>query len=559
MNKDEVGKLPRFGKTRIRLLIVGFVIWLIAPFAYWGVSEIDHQFGNFAAVGFVLLGGFFVSAAVFSWLSWRWSVATVLTLAGVLVFVSKQVEFKGFTGELVPRFAFKNEMRSPENQIGAKSLDEKRSSLIAEQAIRSSSLQFFGNERNGVIRSPEFNVKWDESPPTVLWRRSIGAGWAGTVVKDRRIYTLFQVAQEEAIAAIDLLTGQTIWETKRPGYHTHPLGGTGPRSTPAIFQDMLISQTASGQLVVCRLETGELVWAKDLIELGGWTLADSEVAITWGRSGSPLVVDRDGRPIVIVPLGGSKKNAEAISLAAFDLETSDLVWRSGRDQIAYSSPVRVTIHGTDHIAMIQEDFAIGYAIDNGRELWRSEWPSKSGADACASQPVLVGENRILLGKGYAQGSKLIEIEAPASIESTSSEWSVKTIWDHRSLLKTKFTSAIYHQGKLFGLSDGILECVDPDSGKRVWKQGRFGQGQMLVVNDHLLVTSEDGSVAIVQPDNGEVLYEMPVLQGITWNIPTVAGPFLVVRNGEEIACLYSPDLQLMQQKNFQDSASVTEQ
>jgi outer membrane protein assembly factor BamB len=257
------------------------------------------------------------------------------------------------------------------------------------------------------------------------------------------------------------------------------------------------------------------------------------------------VINRNGRPTVIVPLGGSKDNPEPISMAAFDLVTGELVWRVGRDQIAYSSPVVFNIHGQDHIAIIQENFAIGYSISDGSEIWRADWPSKSGGDACASQPVLVGTNRVLLGKGYALGSKLIEIEAPLEQKQDNSEsgvpkWTVKTIWDHTSLLKTKFTSAIYHQGKLFGLSDGVLECVDPNTGKRVWKKGRYGQGQLLVVNDLLLVSTEDGRIALVHPERGELIYEMPVIEGITWNIPTVAGPFLIVRNGEEIACLHSP-------------------
>ena len=34
--------------------------------------------------------------------------------------------------------------------------------------------------------------------------------------------------------------------------------------------------------------------------------------------------------------------------------------------------------------------------------------------------------------------------------------------------------------------------------------------------------------------------ELSVLEGITWNTPAVAGPFLLVRNGSEVVCLQSP-------------------
>ena len=564
MNMDENKEPRKFGKTRRRFLIAGVVLVALAPLVFSLVSEIDHQFGNMTAVGFLLLAGLLISGAILSWISWRWTVALFLLVAAGIFGATQLVEFKGFTGELIPILALKkgnkpSQTTSSDIAVNQRSSDAR---LVAE-AAKSRSTQLLGNQRNGVVSSPEFSTDWEQQPPKVLWNRSIGLGWSGTAIRDQKIFTLYQSDQEETIAALDLLSGETIWETKLPGYHTHPLGGTGPRATPTIFNELLVSQTASGQLVVCRLDDGSVIWKKDLIELGGWTLSESENAITWGRSGSPLVVNRDGKPTVIVPLGGSKNHTEPISMAAFDLENGDLVWRSGRDQIAYSSPVVLNIHGRDHIAIIQENYAVGYSIEDGSELWRAPWPSKSGGDACASQPVLVGANRILLGKGYALGSKLIELEAdipqsPDGGEVSSSTWSAKTIWDHTSILKTKFTSAIYHQEKLYGLSDGVLECVDPNTGKRVWKKGRYGQGQLLVVNDRLLVSTEDGRIVLVHPERGDLIYEMPVIEGITWNIPTVAGPFLIVRNGEQIACLYSPRVDTDSTLDTSTSASTAE-
>lgn len=537
----DVQKEPRlFGKRRVALLIAGVAFWCLMPFAYWGVGEIDRQFANFTAVGFTLLGGLLIAGAILTWVSWKWSAGLAALLAIGVFSATQMLEFKGFTGELRPIFVWKGSGTSPATRlIPDPSTDDATPEWLALVG-RSSSTQLLGNDRNGRIESPEFSTRWEESPPKILWKRPIGLGWSGTVVRNGKIYTLYQSDKEETIAALDLLNGATMWETKIPGYHSHPLGGTGPRATPTLHGDYLVSQTASGHLVVCKSDSGAILWQKDLIALGGWTLAESEKAITWGRSGAPLIVDRNGTPSLVIPLGGSKNRSEPISLAAFDLASGDLLWRVGEDQISYSSPVELEIAGQRQIVTVQEDFVVSYSIEDGREYWRAPWPSKSGADACASQPVLVGENRILLGKGYAQGSKLIEISASGDDTSENRSRSVRTIWDHTSLLKTKFTSAIYFQGKLFGLSDGVLECVNPETGKRVWKKGRFGQGHALVVNDRLLVGTEDGRVVLVEPETGEALYELQVIQGITWNIPTVAGPFLIVRNGEEIACLYSP-------------------
>jgi outer membrane protein assembly factor BamB len=267
----------------------------------------------------------------------------------------------------------------------------------------------------------------------------------------------------------------------------------------------------------------------------------SEKAILWGRSGSPLVVDNQ----IVVPFGGRSGDSSLRSLIALDIETGKELWRSGEQQIAYSSPVLMTLCGVRQIVNINEGFAVGYNPSDGKVLWTAEWPSGSNADACSSQAVQLDERRLLLGKGYALGSKVIELTYSGTVpknESDAAYWKIETVWSNTKILKTKFTTAIPHDGLVYGLSDGVLECVDPKDGTRVWRGKKYGQGQLIVVNNHLLVTTEDGRVVLVPATReglGKAIAEMPVLEGITWNVPAVAGPYLLVRNAEFAACLIS--------------------
>ena len=57
----------------------------------------------------------------------------------------------------------------------------------------------------------------------------------------------------------------------------------------------------------------------------------------------------------------------------------------------------------------------------------------------------------------------------------------RSVWRQSGLLKTKFTNVTIYEGHAYGLSDGILECVRLEDGKRRWKGGRYGQGQVLRV------------------------------------------------------------------------------
>jgi outer membrane protein assembly factor BamB len=113
------------------------------------------------------------------------------------------------------------------------------------------------------------------------------------------------------------------------------------------------------------------------------------------------------------------------------------------------------------------------------------------------------------------------------------------------VLRTKFCNVVLHGEHIYGLSDGILECVELatgrlvwTSGRRVWKEGGYGQGQVLGVEDLLLVQAESGEVALVEatPSGHRELGRFAALDGKTWNNPSLYGRYLLVRNAEQAAC-----------------------
>ncbi len=123
------------------------------------------------------------------------------------------------------------------------------------------------------------------------------------------------------------------------------------------------------------------------------------------------------------------------------------------------------------------------------------------------------------------------------------DWSVTALWAQRRSLRTKLTTAVVRDGYAFGLSDGMLECVALSAGKRVWKEGRFGHGQLLLVGAHLLVLSEEGELLLVEASaegEGELLASFPVLEGNTWNTFALVGDLVLLRNGREAAAVRLP-------------------
>ena len=107
------------------------------------------------------------------------------------------------------------------------------------------------------------------------------------------------------------------------------------------------------------------------------------------------------------------------------------------------------------------------------------------------------DDKLLLTKGYGVGSTLWQFKLDGD------KWTVEPLWKNNNL-KTKMTNAVVHDGYAYGLDEGTLCCLELATGKRKWKRNRYGHGQVLLVGDLLLVQSENGEIALVEPSAREV-------------------------------------------------------
>ena len=135
------------------------------------------------------------------------------------------------------------------------------------------------------------------------------------------------------------------------------------------------------------------------------------------------------------------------------------------------------------------------------------------------------------------GTSLIEVTH------ASGSWSVKELWLSRQL-KPSFNDFVVHGEDVYGFDGRIFTCVDSRTGRRRWKDGRYGSGQVLLLGDQplLLVVTEDGEGVLVaaDPKQHRELGRFQALQGKTWNHPVIAHGRLYLRNAEEIACYELP-------------------
>jgi outer membrane protein assembly factor BamB len=175
----------------------------------------------------------------------------------------------------------------------------------------------------------------------------------------------------------------------------------------------------------------------------------------------------------------------------------------------------------------------------GRVLWSYPWltpPERN--NVC--QPIVLSSHdgqpdRVFISSGYGKGCALLAVGLEGE------RFQVRQLWANK-LLKSKFASAVVREELVFGLDDGILTCIDLQTGTACWKQGRYGHGQLLLAGDLLIVQAEKGDVVLVaaSAERHQELGRFAALADRTWNHPALAGNLLLVRNDREAACYRLP-------------------
>jgi outer membrane protein assembly factor BamB len=460
-------------------------------------------------------------------LRWRTRLLLVLISAGLLAGLyfgmQRFTRMEGSVGGSgIPRLVWK---WSPRREGPARALKLEPEAASPAQPAGAVPLpegafpQFLGPDRSGILTGIPLRCDWDRSPPKAIWRQPIGLGWSAFAVSGQHAITQEQRREDELIVCYELQTGRALWAHTNRVRFSETLGGDGPRATPTLHKGRVYAMGATGILDCLEEATGQLIWSRDV--LGENHLSN----LTWGKSCSPLLAQD-----LVVVTGGEQREK---TLLAYEAATGKPVWQAGRDRASYCSPLLASMRGQEQILMVNGHSVTGHDLRNGEILWEYPWPDEF---AKATQPLVVDTNRVFIAAGYGVGCVMLNIE-----RSAAGGWSTTALWKNRNL-KPKFTNLVRRGHYVYGLDDGVLACVNLEQGNREWKEGRYGHGQILLVDDLLLIQAESGDVALVEisPQGPRERARFRALQGKTWNNPVLLRDLLLVRNDQEAACYRLP-------------------
>lgn len=446
----------------------------------------------------------------------RRSLIVALTATSLVAAARLTLRYEGSAdGTAMPRLAWRWQVPAKAAPPPVEVPESSATELEPPPAGMADMRSFMGPRGDATLPEPKWQTDWAMHPPREVWRQPIGGGWSGMAIAGRRAVTLEQRGEEEWVSCYDAATGRLLWHHAEKVLFSEPLGGDGPRSTPSISADgtRVYAMGGTGLLHALDLATGSLLWQRDVLSETGTP------NLMYGKSGSPLV--HGGRVIVT---GGKG----APTLLAYDERSGEPAWQAGDEAASYSTPVLRTLAGREQLISANAASVTGHDPITGKVLWRHDWP---GDYPKVGQPVQAGPDRIFLTASYGQKSRLLEIRPRGD------ELECVLIWT-ASAPRTKFSSATVLHGQAYALDEGTLVAVDLETGERLWRQGRYGYGQHWQMGSLLLIQTEPGPVVLLRPtkDGPEELARLPALSSKTWNPPTPAGRWLLLRNDREMVC-----------------------
>lgn len=467
------------------------------------------------------------SIAIFIWwlcfsrLKWKIKLIGLGALTVVSVILLSLFRFEGMTGNFTPQFSSRIAKSKEDRAIEYFNDSDSRQSGSATDAILVTAADWpkfggpFGDQN---VQNQSIRTDWNTNSPKALWRHPVGAGWTSFSIVGELLFTQEQRGEKECVVCYQANTGAQLWVHEDNERFEESAGGPGPRATPTVHDSKLYSLGATGVLNCLNPSSGEVIWSTNIVDDNGGEI------IEWALAGSPIIYE----DLVLVNPGTS-----SAFLAAYDRLTGEKKWQGPKARAGYATPLVTEFDGVTQVVMFRAHGVGGYSIETGEELWFFEWTN--AIKITVAQPMILPDKSLFISAGYGSGSALLDI----SRSGKDSTWTVKSRWERRNKFKLKFNGGIYRDGYIYGLDEGVLSCFDIKEGKRTWKKGRFGYGQVLMLdNQQLLILTERGEVVLldVSPESMTELARFQAIEGKTWNHPVLNRGRLFVRNDREAAC-----------------------
>ena len=346
------------------------------------------------------------------------------------------------------------------------------------------------------------------------WRVAMGPSYSGPVMNAELVFTTAtEDEQTEVVTAVDRKSGKVVWRVEWDGAMKVPFfanrNGSWIRSTPILDGNALIVAGMLDVLVSLDAKTGKENWRVDFAERFE---ANREA---FGFVCSPIVDDA----AVYVQTGAG--------LVKLNKKTGATIWLSMKDEGgmnggAFSSPVRATLAGQDHLLVQSRTALCGIHPKSGDVLWSEPIKTFRGMNILTPLPFgdtvftsAYGGRGHLFGVGKADGQLAVEQKWTNRVQAYMS---TPVIIDGHAY--------VYLRSKRFC-------CVHLDSGEVKWTSPSIADENwsMVANGNRLLALTERGELYLIaaNTEEFEVVDVIEVAESETWAHLAVDGHQVLIR------------------------------
>src|SRR5262245_28049064 len=384
--------------------------------------------------------------------------------------------------------------------------------------------QILGPHRNGHADGEQLSESWPASGPKVLWKYSLGSGYAGAAVLGQRVVVFHRVGASERVECLDAASGKSQWKADFAASYrggVDPDGDIGPRCVPLLADGTAYVFGAAGDLHAVALDTGKKRWSRALY-------ADYKGDEGYFGAGStPILIG--GK--LLVNVGG-----RGAGIVAVDPTSGKTVWKSSDEVASYAAPAAAKVGGKEEALFVTRLNCV--LADPATGDIATLFPfGKRGPTVNAATP-LVFDGKLFATASYGVGAALASLDGSAT----------KPIWSNDNTMSSQYATPIEAGGFIYGIHGredvGVAElrCIEAATGKVRWSNTGYGVAHLILAGDKLLIQKTNGDLALAaaDPTAYRELASARVASGPTRPLPALSNGRLYVRSGSrggEVICL----------------------
>ena len=405
---------------------------------------------------------------------------------------------------------------------------------------------FLGLHGDGKSSETGILKDWSNGKLKLIWKRETGAGYAMGSVAGGRFYHFGLIDSKATLICVNAQTGKDIWKfTYDSQYDDLYDFDNGPRASPVVNEGRVYIYGAEGHLHCLDAFSGKKIWDVDLSKRFG------VIQNFFGVASTPIVFE----DLLLVMVGGSPDSSKeappgaldqvqpnGCGIVALDKVSGEIKYKCVNDLASYSSLKIGKFQGQPLLLALMRGALFGIKPSDGEVAFQFPWRARKLESVNAATPLAI-QDHVLISEGYEIGAALLKIK---DLES-------ELVWSDRgkrdSALKSHWCTPILSKDVIYGCSgrnssSAQLRCIDWRTGKVNWSEKGLSRISLMMIDQHLIVLTEDGELMLVKDNNDKfelVTKYQPGENGVRfeepcWSAPIVSHGLLYVRGKKTVAC-----------------------